>query len=214
MTSSISQTQLNTSQGLCPHGLPPAMCPICSKMGAGGMKKEKPKPQAAPKEWSYTKCYIEGLRLKALKNQKENAEIQAQKMFEKVLNQGQKLSQFILNIKKNINEKILNFIEKAPVILKAMAKIALSFVINPILNIASQIPKVIHLALQIAQNVNSFIMSVSEKLSSFLGEIKNFLQNKKEKDIKKKLKDLFSYLIETTEKTTVGETNNNANQPE
>ena len=214
MTSSISQTQLNTSQGLCPHGLPPSMCPICSKMGSASVKKDKPKPAQEPKEWSYAKCYIEGLRLKALKNNRENSKIQARIMFERILNQGKKFHSFILNMQKNINEKMLNMIERAPMILKPVLKIALNFVINPILNIMAQIPKLINLTLQIVQNINSFIMSASEKISSLLGEIKNFFQDKKEKDLKKKLKDLFSFLIETTQKTTVMETENNANQSE
>ena len=33
----ISQT--TNKAGLCPHGLPPAACPICSGGGMGGAKK-------------------------------------------------------------------------------------------------------------------------------------------------------------------------------
>ena len=35
------------SSGLCPHGLPPGACPICSNMGGGGSTRVGERPQKA-----------------------------------------------------------------------------------------------------------------------------------------------------------------------
>ena len=66
MSSPIA-TQGNNRAGMCPHGLPPAACPICSGGGMGGTKMRDTaatKPMRST-EWSFMKCYAAGLAIKA-----------------------------------------------------------------------------------------------------------------------------------------------------
>ena len=124
MTSPIL-TQNTNKSGLCPHGLPPSACPVCSKMG-GGMKKIKDKPQPPVKnngEWSYMKCYVEGLRLRALKLQKETREQRIQKQIDFINKFSFKISEFI--------NKIIAKIDNLPPVLN----FTLSVIVKPFLNL-------------------------------------------------------------------------------
>ena len=53
-----------TSAGLCPHGLPPGACPICSKMAGGGSLRVGERPQKAG-EMSYHQCAMIGNMMRA-----------------------------------------------------------------------------------------------------------------------------------------------------
>ena len=53
-----------TSAGLCPHGLPPSACPICSKMGGGGGTRPGERAQK-PGEMSYDECLRMGAIIRA-----------------------------------------------------------------------------------------------------------------------------------------------------
>ncbi len=68
MSSPIA-AQSNNRAGLCPHGLPPAACPICSGGGGmGGAKMKNSPPVSKPAhsgEWSFMKCYAAGLAMRA-----------------------------------------------------------------------------------------------------------------------------------------------------
>ena len=50
--------------GLCPHGLPPGACPICSKMGGGGSLRVGERAQKAG-EMSYHQCAMIGNMMRA-----------------------------------------------------------------------------------------------------------------------------------------------------
>ena len=67
--------------GLCPHGLPPGACPICSNMGGGGGLRAGERPQKAG-EMSYHECVMMGnlLRARALaeKRHAQNIEQRAE----------------------------------------------------------------------------------------------------------------------------------------
>ena len=52
------------SAGLCPHGLPPSACPICSNMGGGGSLRVGERPQKAG-EMSYHQCAMIGNMMRA-----------------------------------------------------------------------------------------------------------------------------------------------------
>ena len=62
MSTQVSNVnKVNT--GLCPHGLPPGACPICSKM-AGGALRVGERPQKAG-EMSYHQCVMLGNLMRA-----------------------------------------------------------------------------------------------------------------------------------------------------
>lgn len=51
--------------GLCPHGLPPSACPICSNMGGGGSRKSELSFKSAPPQMmSWNQCEAIGFFLK------------------------------------------------------------------------------------------------------------------------------------------------------
>lgn len=51
--------------GLCPHGLPPSACPICSNMGGGGSRKSELNFKSAPPQMmSWNQCEAIGFFLK------------------------------------------------------------------------------------------------------------------------------------------------------
>ena len=78
------------NSGLCPHGLPPGACPICSNMG-GGSTRVGERPQKAG-EMSYHQCAMIGnmMRAKELaqKRHENNLEKRAEslKTFEQIMN--------------------------------------------------------------------------------------------------------------------------------
>jgi len=50
--------------GMCPHGLPPGACPICSKMAGGSGLRAGERPQK-PGEMSYHQCVMIGNMMRA-----------------------------------------------------------------------------------------------------------------------------------------------------
>ena len=75
--------------GLCPHGLPPSACPICSGKGgmSGGAAKAKETPQmtkpSSSGQWSYMKCVAVGMQMASAKAAEQNAAYQSLLEFEK-----------------------------------------------------------------------------------------------------------------------------------
>ena len=72
MVSPIS-LQPNIRGGICPHGVPQSSCHICNKVNSGGMGHgSSVKHNNKPEEWSYQKCYVAGLEIKAAKMRRIN----------------------------------------------------------------------------------------------------------------------------------------------
>ena len=148
--------------GLCPHGLPPGACPICSKMG-GGSSSIRPgeRPQKAG-EMSYYECVMLGNLMRANKlASKRHAEVlkqnaEAHKEFELVMT---KLSNNLQNFVQRMN---VSFITKP-----------IAFIIQntilPVINFIKNIPRII-------QNFQNLKFEIQDKLNAILGEIKNFIQ--------------------------------------
>lgn len=67
MTAGISSVTAVRS-GLCPHGLPPGACPICSGMGGASNKVQTADFSAKAGEMSWNECAAIGAFLKSLKN--------------------------------------------------------------------------------------------------------------------------------------------------
>lgn len=190
MTLGYTQTIQNNNK--CPHGFPVGSCPICSGMG-GGSKQDKNKPRVAG-EMSYNECLAQWHRMQA----KKEAKIQ-----ERLDRIEQAQNQLLLNrimagldkISKNIND-FINKIEPMPKIIKAPIKIFINVIIKPILNIISKIPEIIK---NTQTSISNFISSVSEKMASILGEIRNFINFQFENKLKKPIKLFLSLFTEEEE---------------
>lgn len=177
MSTQVSNVnKVNT--GLCPHGLPPGACPICSKM-AGGALRVGERPQKAG-EMSYHQCVMLGnlMRARELADKRHLQQLEQHleilKSFENVMSKlRMNLQNFIQNMNTNIITKPIAFVTQR--------------IVLPIFNFIQNIPKFI---LQF-QNLK---FEIQDKLNAIWGEVKNFI-NKKISEIvsvlKMDIKNLF-----------------------
>ncbi len=195
MSTQVGNTS-STRAGLCPHGLPPAACPICSGQmsGGAGKKNESIKPKSNG-EWSYMKCYAEGLRLKSLAYRAEFSKTALKKQGEYL----KELTKNINNLAERIKSAIANIQNTLPPIFNIPVQIISNIIIFPILNIILQIPKLTEKFIQTIQFIQNFISQVIEKLVTIFGEIKNFINSKLKENIKKITKNIFSFFISNAE---------------
>ena len=191
MSSPISATS-SSRAGLCPHGLPPAACPICSGggMSTGGARaKEVTRPSA--NEWSYAKCVAVGLQMQA---QKAIAEAPKQ-VLERQLEFAKQFGKELNNLAETIKANLQNFQNSLPNSLQVPMQMITKFVINPVLNLMQQIPKIMEKLAHFQYNTKEFVQNVAEKLVAFLGETKNFIDKKITEKLKKKIKSIFSIFM-------------------
>ena len=171
-----------TNAGLCPHGLPPAACPICSKMAGGGGMRAGERPQKAG-EMSYHQCAMLGNLMRA-------RELADKRHAQQLENHAEALKNFESTIARTV-ANLQNFIEQMGknIITKPIAFVAQNFVL-PILSFVQNIPKIM-------QNLQNLKFEIQDKLNAIFGEVKNFIQ-KKVSDIvsaiKSKLENLFKIL--------------------
>lgn len=191
---SSSSSQSTTRAGMCPHGLPPAACPICSGGGmSGGGKKHDAVKMAKPmtNEWSWMKCYTVGLAMKAAAARTEENKTAferqiefAAQMHKQIQNMSEKIRTAIENIQKLLPQPAANIVQN-------IAK----FVINPILNLISQIPKVIEKFAQFQKNIANMLQQAGEKLTAFLFDLKKFVDKTIVENVKKVAKKIFLFFI-------------------
>lgn len=174
-------------------------CPICS--GMAGAPKDRNKPRKSG-EMSYNECLAQWHKMQRMDARKEQNELKDKLALENA-SKNQKTSE---NSKSNFELKMENFISKLDV-LKNSPKASL----NPPLNILSNalLKPALFVAQKVAEfalvatkfvfgvldNVRTFLNSVGEKLSSFLGEIKNFIQGFNFSKIKERLKIVLSLFL-------------------
>lgn len=198
MSSPIS-TQTSNRAGLCPHGLPPAACPICSGgMASGGGGRMKDAPATKPMnsgEWSWIKCYAAGLAIKAQEARIENSKT----AFEKQIEFAKELNKSIQNLSDRIKMSVINFQNSLPNSLSNFVAAVSKVIIMPVLNIIAQIPKIIEKLAQFQQNLGYMLLQAGEKLTALLGDIKNFLNKKLFEDTKKLAKKIFMFFVSNTE---------------
>ena len=152
-----------TSAGLCPHGLPPSACPICSKMAGGGGLRAGERPQKAG-EMSYHQCAMIGnmMRARELAEKRHALNLERQvevlKAFESIMTKA--------------SENLRNFIQQMGqnIITNPIAFVAQSMIL-PLLNFVQNIPKFI-------QNFQNLKFEIQDKLNAVFGEMKNFIQKK------------------------------------
>lgn len=183
MTAGISSVTAVRS-GLCPHGLPPGACPICSGMGGASNKVQTADFSAKPGEMSWNECAAIGAFLKSLKNVRlaREADYQAHlvniAMFEKnMVKASQNLANFIQTLNGNMLTK--------PV------AVVLQNVVMPILQHIKNVP--VNIMNTIA-TISQKLADISDKLTAIYGELKASI-NKKISDffnkVKKKLVSIF-----------------------
>ncbi len=180
--------------GLCPHGLPPAACPICSGGMGGGAKKAD--FSAKPGEMSWNECAAIGAMMRAQKLQKqmnaqahENRLLAIAKFETQMMNVSQKLAQLAVMIANNTPSAIakpINFI---------LNKVAI-----PLLNTLKNIPVNI---MKTMDNIRQKFVDIQDKLNAVFGELKNSVEKKISDTLanfKKKIQMLFQ-VDESTETT-------------
>lgn len=183
-----SYSQQVQQQGKCPHGFPIGACPICSGM-AGGASKDRNKPRKAG-EMSYNECLAEWHKIQARKEAKmqdklDKLEAMKQANLEsKILSAVDKVQKFL--------DKTMQKLDNMPALIKAPIKFIMKHIVAPVLNFISQIPAAIKNIQMFFENTRAFIVSVSEKLASVFGEVKNFINDKITKNYKKALKTILS----------------------
>lgn len=168
--------------GLCPHGLPPGACPICSGMSGGGQKVKTADFTAKPGEMSWNECAAIGAFLKSLQNARMAKEADYQQRlinivnFEKNLTKSaERLNQFIQTMSQNAFTKPLAFIAQKLVL--------------PVINTLKNMPVTV---LNTLAQFSGKLADISDKLAAVYGELKAAI-NKKVSDLAKKIKKkLFS----------------------
>lgn len=188
------QNNSKVGGGLCPHGLPPSACPICSG-GMGGMQK-KADFSAKPGEMSWNECAAIGAMMRAAKLRKQmNAQAQENRIMQiaKFESTMMMVSQKLAQIAANLTANMPNIISK-PV----------NFVINklaiPMLNSLKNIPANIMKGME---NLKQKLFDIQDKLNAVFGELKNSIEKKisdKFSDFKKKIRMLFR--VEESAETT------------
>ena len=151
------------SAGLCPHGLPPGACPICSKMAGGGGMRAGERPQKAG-EMSYHQCAMIGNMMRA----RELAEKRHAQQLEQ---HAEALKNFEATMQK-LSSGLQNFIQQmgANVFTKPVAFIAQAIALA-VVNFIQNIPKFF-------QNIQNLKFEIQDKLNAIFGEAKNFIQKK------------------------------------
>ena len=193
---SSSSSQSTQKAGMCPHGLPHSACPICSGgMSGGGKMRDKAVTKPLNNEWSYMKCYAVGMAMKSAK-----ARVEANKTaFERQIEFAQQLKREIQNISDKIKNAIQNFQKtQSPAIANLIQNIS-NVIIFPVLNLISQIPKLIEKLAQFQQNVANFIQQATEKFAAILADLKKFIDNTLKEKFKKVAKKFMLLFIANTE---------------
>ena len=196
MSSPIA-TQGNNRAGMCPHGLPPAACPICSGGGMGGTKMRDTaatKPMHST-EWSFMKCYAAGMAIKAREARAENSK----NVFEKQIEFAKQLGQNIRNLAEKIQNAVQNIQNLAPKFMQNAIQAFNNVIITPLMNLISQLPKVIEKFVQFQQKAGEFLQQAGEKLAAILGDIKNFIDRKIVENVKKKAKKFMLFFMSNIE---------------
>ena len=148
--------------GLCPHGLPPGACPVCSTSGGGTLRMSDKNRKIG--EMTYHECAMIGNMMRARelaqKRHDENLQIRllnVKSFRESIENAIVKMNNF------------MNFISQKP-IFKPIVLLArvISF---PIIKMAQFIPKMF-------QNLGNFKFEISDKLAAIFGEAKAFTEKK------------------------------------
>lgn len=177
MSLAISAVQASgVRSGLCPHGLPPGACPICSG-GMGSSKVVTADFSAKPGEMSWNECAAIGAFLKSIQNARLAREADYQ-------NQIIAMAQFQNNMTKmaqNLQTFIQNMSQSA--LTKPLAIVAQNILL-PVVKFMKDLPVNF---LQATANLAQKLTDITDKLTAIYGELKAAM-DKKFSDFAKKVK--------------------------
>ena len=177
MSLAISAVQASgVRSGLCPHGLPPGACPICSG-GMGSSKVVRADFSAKPGEMSWNECAAIGAFLKSIQNARLAREADYQ-------NQIIAMAQFQNNMTKmaqNLQTFIQNMSQSA--LTRPLAMVAQNILL-PVVKFMKDLPVNF---LQATANLAQKLTDITDKLTAIYGELKAAM-DKKFSDFAKKVK--------------------------
>lgn len=177
MSLAISAVQASgVRSGLCPHGLPPGACPICSG-GMGSSKVVTADFSAKPGEMSWNECAAIGAFLKSIQNARLAREADYQ-------NQIIAMAQFQNNMTKmaqNLQTFIQNMSQSA--LTRPLAMVAQNILL-PVVKFMKDLPVNF---LQTTANLAQKLTDITDKLTAIYGELKAAM-DKKFSDFAKKVK--------------------------
>ncbi len=195
MSIAVSAIQASgVRSGLCPHGLPPGACPICSGMGSGSNKVVTADFSAKPGEMSWNECAAIGAFLKSLQNARMAREADYQ-------HQLVAIAQFQNNMAKmaaNLQTFIQNM-SQSP-LTRPIAYVAQN-VLLPVVNFMKDLPVKF---LQMTANIGQKLADISDKLAAIYGELKAAMDKKFSdfaKKVKKKIISIFEIFSSNNEST-------------
>ena len=184
LSNSVQQVNKATS-GLCPHGLAPGACPVCSNMGGGGGRVGE-RPQKAG-EMSYHQCAMIGAMMKAraqrIENHEKNLKLHAQNLllFQQNLEKAiQRMTDFANRISGNF-------------ILKPVA-FTIKNIVVPITNFIKNFPNIVSGIAERFNQLRQKFVDIQDKLNALFGEAKAFIEKKVSElvsSIKSKFEGLF-----------------------
>ena len=171
---------------MCPHGLPPGACPICSNMGGGGSMRAGERPAKAG-EMSYHECVMAGLAMRARENADKNHIKNLEARAEALLNFQNSLN--------NASQKMLEFAQQISnnFILKPLA-FTIQNVLVPIVNFIKNIPNIINNFIEKLNLIKEKFIDIMDKLNAMFGEAKAFIDKKVSElinSLKTKINQLF-----------------------
>lgn len=178
--------------GLCPHGLSPGACPICSGMGGGSNKVVTADFSAKPGEMSYNECAAIGAFLKSLQNARLAREADYQQQIVAIAQFQNNMSKMANNLQAFIN----NMCQSA--VTRPLAVIAQNMIL-PVVNFIKDLPVKF---LQMTANLAQKLTDISDKLAAIYGELKAAMDKKFSdfaKKAKKKLISIFEIFKPTNE---------------
>ena len=150
----------NSRVGLCPHGLSPGACPICSG-GGGGMRMDRNTRRYAG-ELTWNECYAIGQMMKAAQARKELAELQQNNL----MMQNIQIQNAAIKFAQAFNT-IVNFLANKSVFV--MARNFIFHTNNTFSKIANFVTNTIN---NFINNFKNFIVDISDKLAAIFGEEK------------------------------------------
>ncbi len=163
-------TVMQPRAGLCPHGMPPSACPICSNMGGGGKKSEINFKSSPPAMMSWNQCEAIGYFLKAQRRASEKQRLNFKLLTLQLQLQSdkfQKLAFRLQTLAKTLNSFPVGFLLSIPI------KI---FAITPVQIIANSLTKITDISDKIAAifgEIKKGLEKAKEKLNEFINELKN-----------------------------------------
>ena len=193
MSIAVSAIQASgVRSGLCPHGLPPGACPICSGMGGGSNKVVTADFSAKPGEMSWNECAAIGAFLKSLQNARMAREADYQHQIVAMAQFQSNMAKMAANL-----QTFINNMSQSP-LTRPVAYIAQN-VLLPVVNFLKDLPVNF---LQATANLSQKLADITDKLTAIYGELKAALDKKFSdfaKNVKKKIISIFEIFKSTNE---------------